>query len=339
MPASEQVDVWVAVWIFCSRWAGTVRRGAAGSWSLARAGAEPLIDEVRARILDAADEWRWPAIEEFGDLDDDELEVTYALRSAFEEVTHRQFGSPGTEEEQELELAWKLALSLELSSRGQLPRVVTELGDYDGEERLVLAPSQLYYDEVGRVIPASRRKRIVDEWCEFLAAGSTPIRYLYIASRAPKRLISALHGQTQLRGLEIKWGDYDDLSAVAGMPDLWRLVCRGASALGDLTPLPEAGALRVVELEDCRRLSDPSPLAGLTSVESLSITIRSLPTIAFLRGMTSLRSLALVARVLDEDYTPLLDHRQLDELWIRKQRRMQPSLEELARHIPVLRYG
>jgi hypothetical protein len=96
-------------------------------------------------------------------------------------------------------------------------------------------------------------------------------------------------------------------------------------------------------LEDCRRLTDLSPLAELITVEELGVTSGmgsgslTVPTISFVRGMTGLRRLIVGARVLDEDYSPLLARTDLDELWVRKQRAMHPSLQELASQIPGLR--
>ena len=150
-------------------------------------------------------------------------------------------------------------------------------------------------------------------------------------------------GQTQLRGLEIKWGDYDDISPVAGMPDLWNLNLGGASGLIDITALRSATSLRVLALEDCRRLTDFSPLGDLDTLEEFSLTSGfgsgslTVPTIGFVRGMTGLRRLLVGARVLDEDYSPLLARTDLEELWVRKQRNMHPSLEELQSQIPGMR--
>lgn len=334
----EQVDSWVAAWMYCSRWAGTVRRPPAADWDVRRAGAGALIDEIRERILREVEHWHWPRVDALDDVGDDELELSYALLCAFEGITHWLFNPTVTEEERQEHQSWKLALTLELASRGQLPRVVTDVADYTGEERIVLAPTQLSFDEFGRDIPASRRKRIVDEWCDFLASAPTPIRSLRIASRAPKRLITALSGQTQLRELWVKWGDYDDLGAIASMPDLWSLTLGGATALEDVAPLASAPALRELHLGDCRRLTEVAPLAGLRAVESFAIHTRSIPTISFLRGMPRLRSLVLGAGVADEDYSPLLG-RDLRRLWIRKQRRMHPSLAELTEHYPMLEYN
>jgi len=343
VPPIDQVESWVWAWLYCSRWAGTVGRQPAYIYHAMRAGIGPLIDAAHDRIVEIAEDWRWPAIDELESVDDETLETTYALLVAAELHSDLFFIVTDDHPAAERQRTWRLALTLELRSRGQLPRTFTEVSEYDGAERIELAATQLYTDVFGRVIPRSRLKRIVDEWCDFFEASTTPIRYLSIRSRAPKRLVAALRGQTQLRGLDIKWGDYDTVSAVSEMPQLWNLNLGGASGLTDITALRSAGALRVLALENCWRLTDMSALGDLHAVEEFSVTsgmgsgLLTIPSIAFVRGMTGLRRLSLGARVLDEDYSPLLARSDLEELWVMKQRNMRPSLEELGRRIPGLR--
>lgn len=343
IPPTDQIEGWVWAWLYCSRWAGTVGRRPAYIYHAGRAGIGPLIDAARSRIVEIAESWEWPAIDELDALDDDALETAFALFGAASHVSGVVPDFDTDVDNVEGEQAWKFALTLELKGRGQLPRVFTEVSEYDGAERIVLRPTQLYADEFGRTIPRSRLKRIVDEWCELFEASPTPIRYLDISTRAPGRLVAALRGQTQLRGLEIKWGDYGDISPVAGMPDLWNLSLGGASGLTDVTALRAATSLRVLALEDCRRLTDLSPLGDLDILEELSLTSGigsgslTVSTIEFLRGMTGLRRLIVGARVLDEDYSALLARADLEELWVRKQRNMNPSIDELQDQIPDMR--
>lgn len=322
-----------------------MRRRPAYKYHLDRAGIGPLALGVRERVFELVEEWRWPTIGELETLDLDHLETTYALSEMANHVGPAWDAPyiPSDAEEDEAARRWGLALRLELQGRGQLLRGYTEVSDYDGAERILLHPSQLYTDDFGRPIPRSRMKKIVDEWCDFLEAGNTPIRYIEISTRAPKRLISSLRGQTQLRGLQIKWGDYDDISALALTPDLWLAELKGAPALTDLTPLRSARSLRVLRLDDTRRATDYSPLADLRSLEELELTSGfnspglNLPSISFLRGLTGLRRLVIGSRVLDEDYSPLLGLTNLEDLWVQRQKVMHPTYEELERAIPALR--
>jgi hypothetical protein len=347
-PATQAAG-WAAAWIFFSRWAGTVGRPPAYQYHLERAGIGPWFASTASRIAEQYANWPWARIEELPSASLEHLETSYALLQAFEyvrlvtEVDRVSATEDEVEETEEQFASWALALALELRARGELPRMCTEVADYDGAQRVTIAPTQLGLDEAGRLIPRSRMKRIVDEWCEFFEHEDTPILYLEISSRAPKRLISALRGQSQLRGLAVKWGDYDDLSALSAMPNLWLAELGGATGLVDLTPLSSARSLRSLRLADTRRVTDYSPLASLSGLEELELLtgftspVLRLPSIGFLRGMTSLRRLFLGARVIDGDFTPLLERADLEFLSIPGQRGMTPSYQELVRRIPALR--
>jgi hypothetical protein len=325
---AEKVEGWAQAWIMASRWAGSVGRRAASLYDVERAGAGPLLDAIRHRVDLIAIDWGWPRIRELAMVPTDRLETTYALLEA---------------SSVRVDPDWRYALVLELTERGQLLRSFEEAGDYDGSARIHISPTQLYSDSFGRPLPRSRLRRIVDEWCDLFSGAPTPIQYLSVDSRAPKRLIAALHGQTQLRGLWVKWGDYDDISALARMPHLWSAELHGATGLTDLAPLASAHSLRVLRIDDSRRVADYSPLRDLAGLEEFGIgsgfnsPTLWIPTIAFLGSMRGLRSLDLGVRVSDEDYSPLLQLARLDSLRLVKQRGMRPTYEELAAQIPALR--
>ncbi|HEX7834293.1 MAG TPA: hypothetical protein VF479_02360, partial [Pseudolysinimonas sp.] len=115
------------------------------------------------------------------------------------------------------------------------------VSEYDGESTLAVAPTQ-------QDLPSRQAARVLDEWIEFFQEGPHRFDELEFRSRTPARLVDALAKQTQLRRLELKWGDYSDLGALAGMSELREL------ALG--------GGVRIVTLE---------PLAGLSSLRRLVI--------------------------------------------------------------------
>ncbi len=120
---------------------------------------------------------------------------------------------------------------------------------------VVLEATQLGFD-----YSATQAKRVVAEWVEFFSAGPSSIQELIFVSRTPKRLFNSLRAQTQLKVLEIKWGDYEDLSALAGMRDLQKLRLAGASSVQTLAPLAHLRIVRSLSLDSLRRVRDLSPV-------------------------------------------------------------------------------
>jgi hypothetical protein len=216
---------------------------------------------------------------------------------------------------------------------------VTTVSDYAGTSMLRVAATQL-----GAEYSASQAKRIVNEWCDFFAAGPTPISGLAFTSRTPRRLFASLRGQTQLRALAVKWGDYDDLSSIGGLKHLSELWLGGASSVRSLAPLAGLTQLRSFGIEDLRDVHDLSPLGALINLQRLVVggdwqrpRTAHVDSIRFLRHLQSLRRLILHTIVADDlDYSPLLDLPALSELRVHRVRGMRPSHDELSASIPAL---
>jgi hypothetical protein len=130
------------------------------------------------------------------------------------------------------------------------PRITT-VDEYDGSPAVRISATQL-----GTEYTATQARKIVDGWCDFFAAGPTPIVILGFTSRTPKRLFASLQGQTQLTRLAVKWGDYDDLAPVAQMPNLQELFLGGASSVRTLAPLARLRRLESLVIEDLRYVRD-----------------------------------------------------------------------------------
>jgi hypothetical protein len=97
----------------------------------------------------------------------------------------------------------------------------------------------------------------------------TGIAELEFVSRSPKRLFAAFAGQTQLRRLHAKWGDYADLGALAGMDGLRDLTLGGASSVRSVEPLVSLRRLERLHIEAIRYVRDLSPLGRLGQVTDL----------------------------------------------------------------------
>ena len=103
------------------------------------------------------------------------------------------------------------------------PRL-TEVAEYAGQKTVVVSCTQL-----GTRYTAAQARRVVDGWVELFSSGPSAIHDLQFTTRTPKRLFESLRGQTQLRRLAVKWGDYDDLSALSETSGMRDLCLRGAS--------------------------------------------------------------------------------------------------------------
>jgi hypothetical protein len=221
-------------------------------------------------------------------------------------------------------------------ARHDLPRL-TEVREYSGEEALAISCTQL-----GTRYSATQAKKIVSDWADFFAAGPTPIRDLQFTTRTPRRLFASLRGQTQLRRLSVKWGDYDDLSVLTGCSALRELTLRGASSVTSVQALEGLTGLRSLEIEGLKRARDMSGLGQLTNLTRLELggdwkspRIAHVDSIGFLRNLMELEGLLLHTIIADDlDYSPLLDLPRLRAVRVMKARGMTPSFEHLRSVLP-----
>jgi len=215
--------------------------------------------------------------------------------------------------------------------------MITTVAEYAGQLAIRVSATQLGYR-----YSSSDAKRIVSEWVEFLAAGPSPIQDLRFVSRTPKRLFDALAGQQQLRRLSVKWGDYEDLSALSDLAQLTYLRLGGASSVRDLSPLSALPGVAELELASLRHAHDLNPIGAMQTVTSLevagdiwSMRIAHVDSLSFLRQMPQLRRLRLDTLVADDlDYGPILALPNLQSLVVTKARGMRPKFEELVASTP-----
>lgn len=219
-----------------------------------------------------------------------------------------------------------------LLQRGVSP-VLKTVDSYNGEAAVYIEATQLNVERRDAT-------RIVREWCDFLAAGPSPIVELEFVSRTPSRLWNSLASQTQLRVLRTKWGDYSDLSVLEGMRELIELRLGGGTAVTSLAPLAALDRLGVLELEDTWRVHDYSPIGRMTGLRKLMVgpgmngrTMRA-DSIGFVRTLSELQSFGWAPTVDSLDYSPLLELVWVKEIWLRGVRGMVPSMVDLEWALP-----
>lgn len=214
---------------------------------------------------------------------------------------------------------------------------VTRLSEYEGQVAVRIWATQL-----DSAYTAAQAKRVVSEWEEFFSVGPSSIRELEFVSRTPKRLFAALGGQTQLRSLNVKWGDYADLTPLGGMTQLRTLRLRGASAVEDLRPLASLVHVQHLQIEGLRRVRDLSPIGSMTGVTSLDLggnwmtpRVAHVESFGFLRRMPQLRELILHTIAADDlDYSAILDLPNLTSVRVMEVRGMRPSHAVLKAETP-----
>jgi hypothetical protein len=131
----------------------------------------------------------------------------------------------------------------------------------------------------------------------------------------------------------VKWGDYDDLSALSGMRELAQLHLGGAAGVLTLAPLAELPQLRELVVESLRHVHDLSPLGSLTQLRALEVggdwnspRVVHVDSLAFLRKLSGLERLVLHTMIVDDlDYSPLLSLGNLTEVRVMPARGMCPS--------------
>lgn len=145
-------------------------------------------------------------------------------------------------------------------------RRLVEVGEYAGERSVTIAATQL-----GSSYSDRRKRQIVDEWVDFFSSGPTPVRSLRFTTRTPKRLFNSLSRQHQLTSLDVKWGDYDDLSVLTRMLELRSLSLAGASKVQDLAPLAVLQHVEALLVEGLQGVVDATPISEMRAVRDLAL--------------------------------------------------------------------
>ena len=188
-------------------------------------------------------------------------------------------------------------------------KVLKELKDYNGEEQICIACTQLdsHHDYLGH--SKSDLKRIQKEWISFLCSNVSKIKALHFNSRVTQELLDASCCQENLEELRLKWGAYSNLSSLEKLCNLRFLYIGQGSNVQDISILGKINSLIVLHIEGFKKIEDYSPLIGLNNLEQLVIVGPMLgrtpiKDLEFLLEMPNLRSVLIGNVVLRKKYTP-----------------------------------
>ena len=191
------------------------------------------------------------------------------------------------------------------SDKGKRENFAREVKDYEGQERLCICCTQLDY--LG--YSDRDKKRILNEWLDFLQTNTKVFQALHFNSHVPQRLFNAVCCQENLEEFRVKWGNYKDLSALKKLPDLKYLYLGSCPGVTDLTPITKLKNLVVLVLQNFKRIEDYSPLVALDKLEQLIICgptlgLTPIKDLDFLREMPNLRSVWTPNTVIRKKFTP-----------------------------------
>ena len=175
--------------------------------------------------------------------------------------------------------------------------ILKEFKDYNGEEKICVACTQLdsHHAYLGR--KQSEYKKILQEWIDFLSANTKAIKAGHFNSHVPPALFNAACCQENLEELRFKWGSYSDLSPLENLDKLKFLRIGSGAGVQDIVPLSKMNSLVVLGVQNFKRIEDYSPLTSLQNLEQLAIwgpILKKTPIkdLEFLRDMPNLRSIS-----------------------------------------------
>lgn len=222
----------------------------------------------------------------------------------------------------------------------------TTVAEFRGQPQLAINCTQLSEGPKKEFATAAAKKRVLAEWCDFLKQNPKQFTLLAFGTRMPQELLDAACHQVNLRRLEIKWGVYQDLSAIANLQKLELLKIGSGAGVKNIGPVTELPRLIGLAVENFQKIADYSPLARLKKLQSLTIEgdafgpqyIR-IQSLKFLEEMTQLRHLTLLTyRLQDKDYRPIQRLRKLEHLTLPYSRDVKACYEDLVR-LPKLKWG
>lgn len=224
-------------------------------------------------------------------------------------------------------------------------RCLLERSEYRGQKYLCIDCPTL-----GRVIKPAERKRITEEWSEFLQEPS-PVRELALERQVSQEFFEAACAQPELRRLYVKWGPVTDLSPLKDLPKLEGLSL-GTTGVEDLSPLAKLPKLSHLRLDNLKRVYDFKDLVACKALEFLHIEGYpqgpqkiKIKDVQFLRGLKNLRALwlgfAIIERFDVESLTGLkqLEYLELPRSGRKDEKRLDELAERLCEALPKLRYG
>ena len=205
------------------------------------------------------------------------------------------------------------------------PSSIVEVSEYKGETALTINCTQLGGSFMPQYKTSREKKRVLQEWCDFLLSNTTAFTELTFGTRMPQELFDAACAQKNLRKLYIKWGRYSDITKITNLSNLEYLHIGSGASVQSIEPISQLKKLVALSVENFQKIDNYSVLSKLKKLESLSIEGDGLgpqyirvKSLNFLYDMKQLRFFSFrTARLESKDYTPVLSLEKIEHLTLR----------------------
>lgn len=146
-------------------------------------------------------------------------------------------------------------------------------------------------------VDEAEKKKVMQAWVKKLPT-LQHLKRLNLWTHVNQAVFDAACALPNLEVLRIKWGNVQDISAIAQLRKLRALYFGSATRVKSIAPLGELPALEILLLENFKSIDDFTPLTALRSLRDLSVTgsmwsRQAIGSLAPFAEMTWLESLAL----------------------------------------------
>lgn len=223
---------------------------------------------------------------------------------------------------------------------------LVEVREYNGENTLTINCTQLGDSFTPQYKTQKEKKRVLQEWCDFLSSNTTAFTELSFGTRVSQELFDAVCSQQNLRKLYIKWGVYTDLSKIVNLSKLEYLHIGSGTGVQSIEPIAQLKKLVALSVENFQKIDDYALLGSLGKLESLSIEGDGLgpryihvKSLDFLHGINQLRFFRFVtARLTSKDYTPVLSLENIEHLTLSPCKEVKALYRDILK-LSNLKYG
>jgi hypothetical protein len=225
-------------------------------------------------------------------------------------------------------------------------RNIIEVSEYSNDEQITINCTQLGDFLTPQFSSQKEKKRILNEWCEFLNNQKTNIREVNFGTRMPQVLFDAMCNQKELKIINIKWGAYTDLSALENLEKIEKIHIGSGASIASIDPISKLNTLKALSIENFQKISDYSAIGLLDSLESLNIEgdgmgpqYIKINSLRFLENLPNLRFLRILTeRLQDKDYSPINNLKNIEHLTLGSNREIKRIYADLIR-LPKLKWG